>query len=798
MVQFLHLNIASSDVRIQIITFLILIFSIIAPGTLSADRITNEINKIIKQEGTLEGKVTDPKGLPIANVSIALKGTNYGSVTNDEGHFLIQAPAGEYTLVASYIGYKKLERPVNIGDGKNTAISFTLSENALALEEVVVQETINNKFSKKKSDYIARMPLTNIENPQVYSIITKELLEEQIVTDIDQAVRNSVGVIPVVYPSGGLGTTFRGFNVGIQARNGMETTTGRSSVDIANVERIEILKGPSGTLFGSSVSSFGGVVNLVTKRPMETAKTEVSYSMGSFNLHRITADVNTPLNREKTALFRLNAGINREKSFLDYGFNNSLILAPSLTYKPSDQLSFTIDAELLNINSTRNTYSRYDANSGITGPEDIKMDYRKAFYHEEADSKTSTNKIFAEAKVQLAKNWISTTLLSFVGEDVDHSYQYYPTWLSPTVAARSIGNWGPIYTNYTNIQENINGEFTTGSVKHKILVGANLRFLDARSEAATAGFIDTVDVTSDFNVLRKDDLDPHMVPGNWPGWHRADDITFSAYATDVVKFADRLSVMLSLRVDHFDRPKNGTVDGYKQTALAPKLGLVYEVVQDQVSVFGNYMSGFQNQAPRNQPDGSLLVLDPIYAVQTEGGIKVESYSKKISTTVSYYHIAINNSIRTNSNGFAEQDGKQVSKGIDIEVITNPLPGLNLIGGYAFNNNRIVKASNESIEGNKATGSPENMVNFWVSYSFQNEMEGLGLGVGGNYVDKNYQFSDNVFTIPAYTVFNTTIFFNQPKWKVGLKLNNLTNEKYWTIWGVPQAPTNFAANLTLRF
>ncbi len=60
------------------------------------------------------------------------------------------------------------------------------------------------------------------------------------------------------------------------------------------------------------------------------------------------------------------------------------------------------------------------------------------------------------------------------------------------------------------------------------------------------------------------------------------------------------------------------------------------------------------------------------------------------------------------------------------------------------------------------------------------------------------FSDNVFTIPAYTVLNASAFYDQPGWRFGLKLNNITNERYWTFWGVPQAPSNFAANLTLRF
>ncbi|WP_200976384.1 TonB-dependent receptor [Echinicola sp. 20G] len=751
-------------------------------------------------QSSVRGKVVDNEGRPISYVTIHFTELNKGSLSDNNGDFVVEnLPAGNYQLVISHLNFGERNMQVELKPSEKKDLGqLVLYENGSDLQEVVVADSKVNRFAGKATDYVARMPLENLENPQVYSMVTKELLQEQVLTDIDQSVRNATGVVPVIYPSGGFAATFRGFNVGINSRNGMETSSGRSSVDIANIERIEVLKGPSGTLFGSNVSSFGGVVNLVTKKPMQEKLTEISYTTGSFNLHRITADINTPLTQDKKTLFRLNTALNRQKSFLDYGFNNTFLIAPSLKHIASDRLSFTLDAELFNAKSTRTLYSRYDANSGITGPEELLIDYRKALFHEDANAATSSLKLFTQAQYQLSENWISTTLFSFVEEDVDQSYQYYATWLSPSLAARNIGNWGPIYTSYTNIQENINGEFATGGIRHKMLIGASLRFMDARSEAATSGFIDTVDVTTDFKVLRKQELDPYMVPGNWPGWHQANDNTYSAYVSDVIALTDRLSTMLSLRLDHFYRPDNGAIEGYEQTSLSPKLGLVYQLVKEQVSLFGNYMNGFQNQAPANQPDGAMLVLDPLYAEQAEGGVKAEVFDKKLTATVSYYHIAIDNAVRTNSDGFIEQDGRQVSKGIDFEVIANPIAGLNIVGGYAYNDNRIVKASNEAIEGNKAVGAPENVANLWLSYALQGKLKGLGFGIGGNYVGENYLFSDNVFTIPSYTLLNASVFFEQPSWRLGLKGNNLNNEKYWSSYGVAQAPANFAANLTVRF
>ncbi|MFB9079606.1 TonB-dependent siderophore receptor [Flavobacterium procerum] len=656
---------------------------------------------------------------------------------------------------------------------------------------------INSKKSilSKKTDYVARMPLTNLENPQVYSVIQKELLQEQIAVDIRNAVQNSPGVVPISYPSGGIGLIFRGFSTGVNARNGMETVSGRSSVDLGNVERIEIMKGPSGTLFGSSVSSFGGVVNLVTKKPFETTAAEISYTAGSFSLNRLTADVNTPLNADKTVLFRVNVAVNREKSFLDYGFNNTLLFAPSLTYKASEKLTFNFDAELYNVNNTRRTYNTYAANSGITNPNDLKINYKKSMFHDDNDAKTTATKVFAQAEYEISENWKSTTVFSFVGEDVERSYQTYAVWSSPTQVDRRVGLWGPIYNNYTNVQENINGKFETGSIKHKFLAGVNYRLYTSNFSGGRTFTLDNIDVTSDFAPIRRKAVDAGLALTSSPV---ADQKTISVYACDVVNFTDRLSAMLSLRLDNFERAKVGVTEGYSQTALSPKLGLVYEVVKDQVSVFGNYMNGFQNMQPVTQPNSTQLVLDPVYAVQYEGGVKAEAFNKKLSGSISYYNITIDNATRTDLNGYTFQDAKQVSKGADFELMANPFNGFNIVAGYAYNDNKIVKASVAAIEGNKATGAPENVVNFWTTYTFQNKLKGLGIGAGANYIDKNYFTAENTVYMPSYTVYNATVYYEQPTWRIGLKFNNITNEKYWDFWGSSNAPTSVLANLTIRF
>jgi iron complex outermembrane recepter protein len=768
-------------------TLISLILTAITLFTISAQAQNN---------GSISGSVKTADGKPIEGVTVSIVSLKLNAVTDERGEFRInRVQAGTHMVTTKYLSLQSQDQEATVAAGQTTDMVFIMTETLKELEEVNISSGRANRLADKKSDYIARMPLKNLENPQVYSVISKELLKEQVTVDIKSAVLNTPGAVAYNYPAGGVGIAFRGFVSGVNARNGMETTAVRSSLDVSNVERIEVLKGPSGTLFGSSVSSFGGVINLVTKKPLDTTRVELSYTAGSYNLNRLTADVNTPLNKDKTVLFRVNMAMNKEASFLSYGYNNTYTIAPSLIYKASDKLTFHFDAELFNANTTRRTYNTYTATSGVMTPADLKLDYRISMFHDDNTGKTSATKVFAQAAYEISNNWRSTTLFSFVGEDVEYSYQSYANWTSPTQVTRQVGMWGPISNNYLNIQQNFNGKFSTGSIKHNFLGGINYRYYDgSRRSGGSVVTLDNINVTTPFAPIRRKAVDAIM-----PLYTSviADQETWSAYASDVVNFTDRLSAMLSLRVDKFSRKKVIGADGFNQTSLSPKLGLVYQVVKDKVSLFGNYMNGFQNNAPVQQPDGSVLVLKPLYAVQYEGGVKAELIDKKLGITASYYDILIDNATRTEAN-FTVQDGKQRSKGIDIELIGNPVAGLSIVAGYAYNDNRIVKSSNPAIEGNKATASPENVFNFWSTYTFQNTLKGFGLGFGANYADKNFFTGDNTFYMPSYTVYNATVFYDQTKWRLGLKLNNLTDKKYWDIGGNSQTPRNVMASLSFKF
>src|SRR5690606_3245937 len=166
-------------------------------------------------------------------------------------------------------------------------VDFTMEENAQRLDEIVV----SGSRLGSESPFVSRMPLKNIGNPQVYASVASDPLKGQAVTNFDAALKNVPGVHKLWESTGrasGDGSAYyalRGFEAQATMVNGLPGLT-MGSLDPANIDRIEVIKGPSGTLFGSSLISYGGLINTVTKKPYSGFGGELGYTAGSFGLNR--------------------------------------------------------------------------------------------------------------------------------------------------------------------------------------------------------------------------------------------------------------------------------------------------------------------------------------------------------------------------------------------------------------------------------------------------------------------------------------------------------------------------------
>ena len=755
------------------------------------------------QLSTLTGTVKTSDGRAAVAVTIVISTLNRSTQTNEKGEFKFnRLPSGSYKVTAKSVGLQTQIQETIVTSGQNATLSFTLAETSGQLESVNIMSSKTNKFANKKSDYVARMPLDNLENPQVYTSVGKELIAEQVIVDFKESLRNVPGIAPNNNPAGGTGATIRGFNATTTVRNGLAVQSYQT--DPINLERVEVIKGPSATLFGSSIVSFGGLINQVTKKPMDSLAGEVGVTLGSYELSRLTADINTPLNKDKTALLRINAAAHRENSFQNFGYKRMYTFAPSFAYKVSDRLSFLFEGEFNQTNRSTVAYYQNLARTSYKNFRDIPIGFETSLGGADIDASLRSTNVFAEGKYKISEQWTSTTSVAYGENQIDHSSQIYPQWVSDNIFDRAIFNYGPRIFTSLNGQQNFNGDFKLAGMRNRLLAGVNFYTFKSFLRFTNLGVYDRINLNTSQVIpgLNSEKLSALIATSTSQTNTTNKQGSYSAYVSDVLSITDRLNAMLSLRVDRFENAApiaNGVKAGtgsYNQTAFSPKIGLTYQLVKDQLSLFGNYMNGFQNTGPVTQPTGTIDILKPRQANQWEGGVKLETFGKKLSATLSYYDIKISNDTRL-VNGITIQDATSKSKGFEAEVIANPVSGLNIIAGYAKNSYRIINAG--ANVGNYQAQTPTDYANLWVSYKFTGQMlRNIGLGFGGNYVSDNFFDAENTIVIPKYTIINASVFYDQPKWRLSLKANNLSNEKYWTNYGIPETLRQYLANISFKF
>jgi len=297
--------------------------------------------KAFAQNGTISGSVRTSDGEPVELVTVNVKGTAKGALTDRNGKYQIRnIQPGLHRLVASFIGLEKQEQTIEVTAGGITSLDFTLKENSAQLQEVIVSARNLNR----ENVIVAKIPLKKLENPQVYNTVSSEIMKQQGITNYDDALRNVPGISRTWESTGRAGDgasyfALRGFDAQPTLYNGLPGLTS-GNLDPANVEEIQVIKGPSSTLFGGAFYSYGGMINTITKKPYHQFGGEIGYNAGSFGLNRVTADINAPLSKADKIALRVNTAYHSENSFQDAGFKKSFFIAPSLVYEVNDRLSF--------------------------------------------------------------------------------------------------------------------------------------------------------------------------------------------------------------------------------------------------------------------------------------------------------------------------------------------------------------------------------------------------------------------------------------------------------------------------
>ncbi|AFZ60763.1 TonB-dependent siderophore receptor [Anabaena cylindrica FACHB-243] len=612
---------------------------------------------------------------------------------------------------------------------------------------------------------VTRTDTPLIDVPQSIQVIPQEILKDQQITRIDDALRNVPGVVGSANSMVGNRITIRGFSTTSLPilRDGFRIYDNFSSPEASNLERIEVLKGPASVQYGQLDP--GGVINLVTKQPLSEPFAEVKAQFGSYGLVQPSFDISGPLTSDGKLLYRLNALYQKEDGFREFNTETeNFFIAPSLTWNISDRTKLNFSLEYLD--RTR----PFDTGLIAFGNGLADVPYSRIFNDPNDSIDSSSLSIGYNLDHRFSDNWTLRNAFRYLKQDATLQATL-PGALNETtgILTRTYALQESQSDEYS-LQTNAVGKFTTGSIKHTLLAGVDFN----RSVVDTSIFRGGSTTINIFNPVYG--FPPRTNFANITPRRMNEEFTrLGFYLQDQMALNEKFMVLAGLRYDTVDF-KNLVTDATKyDEAFSPVIGLVYKPIQN-ISVYTSYSRSF---VPSFAVDANSNYLEAERGAGYEIGIKAELLQGNLLATLAYFDITKQNVSTADPDvlGASVATGEQKSRGLEISATGTIAPGWNIIAGYAYTDTEITEDNTIPV-GNRLPGTPKHTANLWTTYEIQEgSLQGLGFGIGFNYVDKRFGNFQNDFEVDSYFLTNAALFYRKNNWRVGLNFNNLFDIDY---------------------
>ncbi|AFZ30313.1 TonB-dependent siderophore receptor [Gloeocapsa sp. PCC 7428] len=619
-------------------------------------------------------------------------------------------------------------------------------------------------------------PLRDI--PQSIQVVPQQVLRDQQAVRLEDALQNVSGVTQIT-PRSWPGSDFaiRGFRIdefsffGTTLRDGLQDPVGTYLLELTSVDRVEVLKGPSSVLFGSA--NPGGTINIITKQPLPDPFYELSATVGSYDFYRGAIDLTGPLNDSQTVLYRLNASYRSAGSFIDFVENQNISIAPVLDWRISDNTSLTFSGEYLSLNSVF-TPGQPAVGTILPNPNGA---IARNLYIGEPDSDFDQNgiRVRAELEHQFSDNWSLRSAFGLRTYRETRRDLVFPDSLSPDnrTLNRRYGvdfNELDIYSFVTDIV----GKFSTGSVEHQLLLGTTLARIDFIRAEGSGGTAPPLDL---FNPVYGQPLTP---PVQFYDSTSVSD-SLGVYIQDQVTITDNLKLLLGLRFDAFEQTNRDLLEDSRTNqsgnACSPRVGIVYQPVEP-LSLYASYSRSFTPTIGLAF-DGSQF--EPGRGTQYEIGVKAD-LNDQLSATLALYDLTRSNVLTDDpvNPNFSIQTGEQRSRGVELNLTGEVLPGWNIFAGYAYTDATVTDDTDSSLVGNFLNNVPENSFNLWTTYEIQaGALQGFGVGVGLFFVGERQGDLANTFQLPSYLRTDAAIFYNRDQFQAQINFKNLFDMDYFT-------------------
>ena len=651
-------------------------------------------------------------------------------------------------------------------------------------------------YKASRSATATKIDTPIIDTPASIQVVPREVIEDQGARRLADVVRNTSSV-QVGGTGGNRSDIFliRGFAANRIARDGFLSAPSfgdAGQLGLANVERVEVLKGPPSVLYGPADP--GGLVNIVTKKPGTEPHYSITGRAGSFDFYRSDIDFNQPLTEDGKLLARLNASYQNTDSFRDHFINSARIqVAPTLRWLPTSRT--TVDLEL--------EYYKQDQqfDYGVVAVDGKALALpRERFLGERADRAESDElRIQATVDHRFNDDWSLRTLARFSDANAT------PTQSFPLGSAvdggplnRRFFAFDQDFQNYA-LQANLTGKFETGPLEHQFLFGVDGNFTRFESESRSAD-LDPIDI---FDPVYGATPGPLSAPGTQD--RRVD--FYGVYIQDLVSFGNHWKLLLGGRFDttktQFDRNGASVTDKWDQ-AFSPRAGLVFQPIDD-LSIYASYTTSFLPPLSGASFDGEEF--EPDEGEQFEVGVKRDWFDGRLSTTLAAYQLTRSNvsTADLQNPGFSIQVGEQRSRGVELDIVGELAPGWRITGSLAYLDTEITK-DNTLPTGNQLINAPKWSGTLWATYAFQNNpLRGLEIGGGVFLVgDRKADFTNQV-DVDGYARADLLARYEiNDNISLALNVDNLFDEDYveGVVFGPnfiePGAPRSLFGTVQVKF
>lgn len=727
----------------------------------------------------------------------------------------------------------------------------TDSLNVRTIEDVKLHKAGN---PNKAKTFTTKSNLDVMENPQATAIVTHEIIEQQQAQQLSDVVRNVNGMY-ITSARGGSQDSFgaRGYAFGAENiyKNGARVNSGIFP-EVSGMERVEILKGGAAILYGNVAP--GGIMNMITKKPIFNQGGSVTVSTGSWDNYKTTLDFYDALS--KSSAFRVNGAFEDKASFRDKVTSQKYYFNPSFLFNISDKTQLIVEGDYLKNDFTPDfgvgtlVLDTKTSRSVINDLIDIRKNPASDFQYQDTQMATSTVTLNHE----INNNWNLNVVGSYQNYTKDFFGNERMQWY-----LQSNGSylWNRSMTrtyneqNYGSVQVNLNGEFSTGKVKHKLLFGADADYLQSDnytyyfqkqdgSWAESSLVYGTNGNNTNGNISLTDE-------NSWSSGYKPDtskkDLTrtptrrVGVYIQDLISVTEKLKVLAGIRWSYLENmtplkttyafgtksyKKEDIAGDMSKNAFSPRLGLVYQWT-DSFMTFASYTNSF---IPNTGIDINDKSLDPSIVDQWELGFKKNLFSNTLAFNATAYQIdnsnlaqmaAFNASGQVNTNtNVKELTGKTRSRGVELDITGNPLSNLSIIAGYSYNHMTYLDTPNTDgsfIEGERIVRTPLNTANASVFYTFDRYVKGLKIGATAFYTGSRYggwnnlkdangnQKTDRMIPLTDFTQVDFSIAYQYKKFLLQGKLGNAFNVLNYTVhenYSVnPIMPRNVYVTLTYK-